>query len=61
MEQAAANTSMSASELCDLLKPAMTAISVDGLTGDGMTWAASGEVSKAPRAVKIENGAYTAM
>ena len=61
MEQAAANTSMSASELCDALKGAMGTISVDGLTGDGMTWAASGEVSKAPRAVKIENGAYTAM
>ena len=30
----------------------------DGLTGSGMTWAATGEVSKAPMAVVIENGVY---
>ena len=29
-----------------------------GVTGSGMTWSASGEVSKAPRAVVIKNGVY---
>ena len=35
-----------------------TAMTFDGLTGAGMTWAATGEVSKAPMAVVIENGTY---
>ena len=52
---------MDASTLCDALKVAMTEITVDGLTGEGMQWEATGEVNKAPRAMKIENGAYTAM
>jgi branched-chain amino acid transport system substrate-binding protein len=30
----------------------------DGITGLSMTWSASGEVSKAPKAVVIENGVY---
>ncbi len=33
----------------------------DGLTGEGMTWDADGEPSKAPKAMKIVDGAYTAM
>ena len=33
-------------------------ISVDGLTGTGMTWSRNGEVSKAPVVVKVENGVY---
>jgi len=33
----------------------------DGLTGTGMTWDASGAVSKAPKAVVIKDGAYAAM
>ena len=52
---------MDASAVCDALKAAMTQITVDGLTGEGMKWEATGEVNKAPRAVKIQNGAYTAM
>ncbi len=51
---------MSVSDICDALKEAMTAISVDGLTGTGMTWKSTGEVNKAPKAVKIVNGVYTA-
>ena len=33
----------------------------DGLTGTGMKWSKSGEVSKAPMAVVIENGVYVGM
>ena len=43
------------------MKVAMTEITVDGLTGSGITWTADGEPNKEPKAVMIENGAYTAM
>ena len=36
----------------------MTEISVDGITGSGMTWSATGEVNKAPMAVVIKDGTY---
>ena len=36
----------------------MTEIKFDGLTGSDMTWKATGEVNKEPRAVVIKNGAY---
>jgi branched-chain amino acid transport system substrate-binding protein len=52
---------MDASTICDALKTAITEISVDGLTGEGITWDASGEPTKAPKAVKITDGVYTAM
>ena len=41
----------------------MTEITVQGLTGgdEGLTWEATGEVSKQPKAMKIENGAYVGM
>ena len=58
LEAAGCNDDMSSEELCEALVGVMTKISVDGLTGQGMTWAASGEVSKAPMAVVIENGVY---
>lgn len=61
METAGATPDMSVSELGTILTEAMTKISVDGLTGNGMTWNATGEVSKAPKAVIIKNGAYAAM
>lgn len=48
----------STADICAAMKDAMTTISVDGLTGDGMTWAATGEVNKAPKAVVITDGVY---
>ena len=60
-EKGGVTADMDASAVCDALKAAMTQITVDGLTGEGMKWEATGEVNKAPRAVKIQNGAYTAM
>ena len=51
---------MSASDICEAMKKGMTEISLEGLTGT-ITWTASGEPDKEPKAVKIENGAYTAM
>lgn len=61
LEAAGATPDMEASDLCDVMKTAMTEITVDGLTGAGMTWNASGEPTKAPKAVVIENGAYKGM
>ena len=52
---------MSVSDICNALKGAMTEITVDGVTGSGMTWKAKGEVNKEPKAVKIENGEYQPM
>ena len=49
---------MSASEINAILVEQFTTMSFNGLTGAGMTWAATGEVSKAPMAVVIENGTY---
>ena len=60
IEAANATPDMSVSDLCEALKAAMTTITVDGLTGEGMTWQKSGEVSKAPKAMVIENGVYVA-
>ena len=61
LEKSGATADMSVSDICEAMKTAMPEISVDGLTGEGMTWTADGEVNKAPKAIKIENGAYVAM
>lgn len=53
----------SASDLCDKLMERFTAseFSYDGLTGQGMTWDASGAVSKSPKGMVIQNGAYVGL
>ena len=63
IEESKATTDMSASDMCDALKGAMTKIKIQGITGgeDGLTWNESGEVTKSPKAVIIKNGAYKAM
>ena len=61
IEKAGLTPDMSVSDLCEGLKTAMTEITIDGLTGEGITWTADGEPSKAPKAVVIKDGAYKAM
>ena len=63
LEKAEATPDMSASDLCEALKPAMTQISIQGLTGgeEGLTWKETGEVSKSPKAVVIQNSTYVGM
>ena len=58
LDAAGATSDMSASEICDLLVEQFTSMSFDGITGTGMTWAKTGEVSKSPKAVVIQNGVY---
>jgi branched-chain amino acid transport system substrate-binding protein len=47
-------------ECCDLLIAEMQKLQIVGVTGT-MSWSATGEVTKTPTAVKIENGAYVGM
>ncbi len=54
---------MSANDICDKLISRFTSkdFTVDGLTGSGMTWSETGEVSKAPKGMVIKNGVYVGM
>lgn len=51
---------MDVSAICEAMKKAMLEIEVNELTGK-MTWDASGEPTKDPKAMKIVNGKYEAM
>ncbi|MDD6058276.1 MAG: ABC transporter substrate-binding protein [Clostridiales bacterium] len=63
IEEAGVTPDMSVSELGSALSGAMPSIQIQGLTGgsEGLTWEASGEVNKAPKAVVIQGGAYVGM
>ena len=57
-EAAGVTADMSSSDICDKLKEQFSTMTFNGLTGQNVTWSASGEVSKSPKAVVIKNGAY---
>lgn len=59
IEKAGVKPSDKNADICKALQKAMTEISVDGVTGSSMTWKATGEVNKSPKAVIIKNGVYT--
>ena len=59
-EKANVTNDMDVAAIGDAMKVAMTEISIDGVTGAGITWSAEGEPSKEPKAVKIVNGEYVA-
>ena len=56
-------TGKSNKEICDILVSVFSDsnFSVDGITGEGMTWTANGEVNKAPKAVVIKDGVYVGL
>ena len=58
LQEAGCTADMTAEEICEKLIAVMPNLKVDGLTGEGMTWSTTGEVSKAPRAVVIKDGVY---
>ena len=60
-EEAGITPETSASDTCDKMKEAILKITVNGLTGENMTWTEDGEPHKAPKAVKVVDGAYQAM
>lgn len=61
LEKSGMTPADSVSDICEGLKAAFVEISIDGLTGEGIVWEASGEPNKSPKAVIIEDGAYKAM
>ena len=63
IEEAGVTPDQSVKEIGDALKSAITSITYNGITGAGksMTWEASGEVSKAPMAIIIKDGAYASV
>lgn len=60
-EEAGITPETSVSDTGDKMKEAMLKITVNGLTGENMTWTEDGEPHKAPKAVKVVDGAYQAM
>ena len=58
LQAANCTADMSAEALCEALIGVMTSIEYTGLTGQGLTWNAEGEVSKDPMAVVIKDGVY---
>lgn len=60
LEKAGVTAEMSASDICDALKGAFTQITVDGLTGSGITWDAGGAPTKTPAVYVIKDGVYVA-
>ena len=60
LEKAECTADMSAQDICDKLVTVFTdpTFEFSGLTGETMTWQDTGEVSKEPRAVVIQNGEY---
>ena len=49
-----------AADVCAALQEQFATMTVDGLTGSGMTWDANGMISKAPAAMIVKDGAYAA-
>lgn len=61
LEAAGATPDMSAADLCEVMKAQFTSMTFDGLTGEGMTWDATGAVTKSPKGMVIQNGGYVGM
>ncbi len=59
-QDAGVTAETSPEDACEALIATFTSedFSVDGLTGNGMTWSTNGEVAKAPFVVAIVDGAY---
>ena len=58
LEAAGCTSDMSNADIKDALVQQFTSMTFNGLTGTDVNWNTSGEVSKAPKAVVIENGVY---
>ena len=49
---------MSNADICTKMVEQFTSMTFNGLTGSDMTWNQNGEVTKAPKAMIIQNGEY---
>lgn len=61
LEAAGATPDMSAEDLCGKMIEAFPTLTFDGLTGTAIRWDSTGSVSKNPKGMVIENGAYAGM
>ncbi len=61
LESANLTPEASNEEICEALIAAIQEVNYNGLTGEGMTWNAAGEVSKSPKAVIIQDGGYVSV
>ena len=63
LEKAGCTADMSKSDICDKLVSTITSadFTFSGLTGDNMTWSSTGEVSKSPKGMVIQNGTYVSL
>lgn len=61
LEAANCTPDMSNEDLTSAMIAQFTTMSVDGLTGVGMTWDATGAVSKSPKGMIIQDGAYVGL
>ncbi|SFA98439.1 branched-chain amino acid transport system substrate-binding protein [Acetitomaculum ruminis DSM 5522] len=61
LEKGECKPDMSVSDICEAMKKAMTEISIEGLTGEKITWDESGAPDKEAKAVVIKDGAYSLM
>ena len=57
-EAAGVTADMSNADICAAMVEQFTTMTFNGLTGSDMTWNENGEVTKAPKAMIIENGEY---
>ena len=58
LEKAGVSATDAQADITAALKTQFTSMTFDGLTGTGVTWNENGEVSKAPKAIVIQDGAY---
>jgi branched-chain amino acid transport system substrate-binding protein len=56
-----ATAEMTAAEINDIMIKQFTSMTFDGLTGNGMKWSTSGQVTKEPKGMVIKDGAYVGM
>ena len=61
LEAAGATPDMSAEDLCTKMIEQFTSMTFDGLTGTGMTWNTEGQVTKSPKGMVIQDGAYVGL
>ena len=58
LEKAGVSATDAQADITAALKTQFTSMTFNGLTGTGVTWNENGEVSKAPKAIVIQGGAY---
>ncbi len=61
LEAAKCTSDMKNADICAAMIQQFTTMTFNGLTGDGMTWDASGAVTKSPKGMVIKNGAYVGL